>query len=253
MQDQHVPAISRFYWPAFAAATLFGANAGDLVVEHLKGWEVASLYLPSLAVAFAVILYVEARDPSSSPRWYWLAVILAPTAANELAELSFNYMGLRRIWVCVVLLAVLVITHLAFQSDTTRLIALRLQQRPRPTVPLTDATYWIAMVVACTVGNLASDYLTLGNKLDVRTVCLVLAPLVFVAGALRRWTEFNRTWTYWSVVVTVTALGASVGDLLAADPLLGMGLARSAALSGVIMALLLFFASTARDDAAQAR
>src|SRR5579883_1503767 len=253
MQDQHVPAITRLYWPAFAAATLFGSNAGDLLVGPLRQWGLAWLYLPLLTVVFIAILYVEARDQSPSLRWYWLAVILAPTAANQLADLSFAYLGVRRIWVCAGLLVLLVVAHLAFQSDTTRLIALRLQQRPRPTVPLTDATYWIAMVVASTAGNLASDFLTLGRSLDIRAVCVMLAVPLLAAAALRRWTDFNRTWTYWSVVVTVNALGTAVGDLLADDSQYGVGLARSVVLSGAILVVVLFLASPAREGVARTR
>ncbi len=253
MQDQHVPAIGRYYWPAFWAASLFGASAGNLLVAHLASWGAGNFYLPFLAVAFAAILYAEARDPSPSMRWYWLAVIIAPTAANHLADVSFAYLGVRRIWVCAGLLVVLVIAHLAFQSDTTRLIALRLQQRPRPTVPITDATYWIAMVVASTAGNLASDFLSIGQHLALSVACVIFVVPVIAAAAIRRWTGLNRTWTYWAVVVALNALSTALGDLLADDPVWGVGLVRSVLLSGAILTALLFIATQNEGAASRAQ
>lgn len=253
MQDQHVPAIGRYYWPAFWAASLFGASAGNLVVSYLTARGLSEIYLPFLAVAFGAILYAEARDPAPSMRWYWLAVIIAPTAANHLADVSFAYLGVRRIWVCAGLLIVLVIAHLAFQSDTTRLIALRLQQRPKPTVPITDATYWIATIVASTAGNLASDFLSIGQRLALSTTCLILILPVAAAAAVRRWTGFNRTWTYWTVVLTLNALSAGLGDLLAGDPVWGVGLVRSVLLSGAILAILLIVAAQHEGAASRAQ
>ncbi len=250
MQDQHVPAIGRYYWPAFAAATLFGATAGNSVTAQLSTWSASNLYLPVLAAAFAAILYLEARDQRPSVYWYWLAVIIVPSAANHLSDISFAYLGVRRIWVCAGLLVILVVTHLAFQSDTTRLIALRLQQRPMPTVPITDATYWIAMVVASTAGNLASDFLTIGRHFDIRLTCLVLILPVAAAAALRRWTALTRTGTYWAVVVTLSALGTAMGDLLSSDPPSGLGPNLSVILAGAILAVLLFLAAS-HDTRAQ--
>jgi uncharacterized membrane-anchored protein len=250
MQDQHVPAIGRFYWPAFAAAALFGATAGNSVTAHLSTWSASNLYLPVLAAAFAAILYLEARDQRSSVHWYWLAVIIVPSAANHLSDISFAYLGVRRIWVCAGLLVVLVVTHLAFQSDTTRLIALRLQQRPMPTVPITDATYWVAMVVASTAGNLASDFLTIGRHFDTRLTCLILILPVAAAAALRRWTALTRTGTYWAVVVTLNALGTAMGDMLSADQSLGLGPNLSVVLAGAILAIFVFL-TTSRETRAQ--
>lgn len=244
MQDQHVPAIGRYYWPAFAVATLFGSNAGDLIVWYLKLHGGIDYYLPLLAAIFVATLYAEARDPMPKLRWYWLAVVLAPTAANQLADLSYIYLGLRRIWVAAGFLAILVVSHLAFQSDTTRLIALRLQQRPTPTVPLTDGTYWIAMIVASTAGNLASDFLVQGRHMDIGLVCLLLLLPLGAAIALRRWTGLSRTWTYWSVVVALNALGTAVGDLLEGDGPLGIGLGWSVLASGIALVVLLALASS---------
>ena len=239
MQDQHVPAIGRYYWAAFLTASLFGVSVGDLVIGAMTANQLGNWYLPLLAVAFTAILYAEARDTSSSVRWYWLAVIVAPSAANHLSDLSFLYLGVRRIWVCAGLLIVLVVTHLAFQSDAMRLIALRLQQRPRPSVPLTDATYWIALIVASTAGDLASDFLTMGVHMPGDKACLVLVLPIAVAAAIRRWTDLNRTWTYWTVVVTLNALGTGLGDTLASDPEVGIGLVWSVTVSGTVLAILL--------------
>ena len=249
MQDQHVPAISRYYWPAFAVATLFGSNAGDLLVKHLSTAGSAAIYLPLLAVAFGAILYAEARDPAPTVRWYWLAIIIAPAAANHLADLSYLYLGVRRIWVAAGLLIVLVVSNLAFQSDTTRLIALRLQERPRPTVPLTDASYWIAMVVASTAGTLASDFLSLGLGLNLPLTSLILLVPVIMVAAVRRWTSINRTWSYWSLIVVLNALGIALGDLLAADPRFGIGPGPSVLSSAAVLAVLLLF-SLHHDQAA---
>ena len=77
MQDQHVPAIGRYYWPAFAGATLFASTASDLLFMELAGHGLGDLYLPLFAGAFVALIVAETRDPGESTRWYWAAVIAA--------------------------------------------------------------------------------------------------------------------------------------------------------------------------------
>ena len=255
MQDQHVPAISRFYWPAFAATTLFGNNAGDWLIAFLTPGGHADYFLPILAAVFLAVLYLEARDPAPQLRWYWLAIVIAPTASNHLAELSFFYLdfGFRRAAVFALFLVILALTHLAFQSDAQRLIALRLQERPTPTVPLTDATYWIGLIVASTAGALASDFLSLGLGIDERVACIIL--LLPLAGAVvaRRSTGLNRTATYWAMVVALNALSTIAGGLLANDARLGIGLGWSVAALGALLAILLPLASSPSNALRHAR
>ena len=238
MQDQHVPAIGRWYWPLFAAAILFASTVGDLLIVELGQRGLSGLFLPALALALAVVLYAEVRDHGASLRWYWLAVIIVMTGSNHLADLTYLFLGLRRIWVCIGLIVLLIIAHLAFQSDAARIIALRLQQRPQPTVPLTDVTYWIAMVLTCTAGTLAADYVSIGLNVGLPVDCLLCLLALAGAAALRRWTTISRTLTYWLIVFVLIALGTAIADLLADDPGVGLGLRTSVAITGAIFAVL---------------
>lgn len=242
MRDQHVPAIGPYYWPTLAAASLFGRVTGNFLVPQMEAWNVGAFYLPLLVAGLGIILFIEARDERSTVRWYWLAVVIAPALANNLADVGFAYLGVRRVWICAVLLVLLVVSQLAFQSDATRVVALRLQLRLKPAVPLTDASYWIAMILSGSAGTLASDFLTLGLSIDLRTVFIILLLSLAAIAAVRHWTKVNRAWAYWTLVFATNALATAVGDVLEVDPQFGLGLLRSAILSGLVLSILLLIA-----------
>ena len=239
MQDRHVPALTTRYWFAFTAAAMFGANAGDVIDAWLASWSVAglNLHLPLLLLVYVGILIFERYDPSASHGWYWLAMVVVTPAAIEFGDLATIHLGLDRGGVFILLVVALAISHLMLRTQTAWLLALHMKSRHPRAVPLTDAPYWVALVMAGTAGVMANDYLALSRKLDSSIVVLTLAVCTAAAIALYLQRRLNRILTYWLLVVALCALGNAMGSLLMEQP--GLGQIGSVILSGVLLAALL--------------
>ena len=249
MQTQHVPVISLHYWLVFAVATLFGANAGDLIVGQLARWDLDAFHLPLLAIVVLAVLVAEVLDKSPGTRWYWLAIIVIPMLSNDLGATSASYFGIDRIWIFAGIAVVLVVTFLVVRSDAMHLVAMSLMLRPKPAVPLTDACYWIAMVLAAALGYVASDHLIYSLGLAPRWSALILATLVALASYLFVKRVSNRALLYWFMIVAINSTANSLGIFLA-GPRVGIGLFASVAAAGLVLAALLLFRP--REDSATA-
>ena len=248
MQDRHVPALTARYWFAFAAATLFGANAGGIIESWLATWTVAglNLHLPLLLLVFVGVLVVERLDPSETHAWYWLAVVVTTPAALELGDLATASLNIDRGGVFIILLAALAMSHLMLRTQTAWLLALHMKSRRPRAVPLTDAAYWIALIMAGTAGVMANDYLGLTWKLDAFLATAALGGGVAVAVVLYLQRRLSRILTYWLLVVTLSAFGNSLGRFLMEQP--GLGRIGSVILSGVLLGALLALLPAGRAD-----
>jgi uncharacterized membrane-anchored protein len=245
MQQRHVPQLGLRYWIALCLASVFGANMGDFFAHNLGLGHVAGL--PFLAVALAVVFVVERLDRTVHEAYYWLAIVVVRTAATNLADFFSVDLRLARSGVMAVLAALLTLSvaaawqflwrHAADKADTQRNL-LR-----------ADSGYWLAMLIAGTLGTVGGDFfshnLHLGNALGSLVLSALLAPF-FVLGARQ------LVWSlplYWSTIVMVRAAGTTVGDLLAARNALGLALS-TAATGLLLIGFLILWRGSKRETAA---
>jgi uncharacterized membrane-anchored protein len=245
MQRSHVPVLGLRYWSALCLASVFGANMGDFFAHDIGLGHVAGL--PFLACAFAVVFAVERFDATVHETYYWLAIVIVRTAATNLAD--FFSVDLR-------LPKPAVMAGLALCLAVSVAAAWRLWWRHAPdkndapnNLLRADAGYWLAMLIAGTLGTVMGDFfshdLHLGNAVASLILSALLAPF-FIVGARRRVASLLL---YWSTIVMVRAAGTTVGDLVAARHALGLPL--STAVTGVLfVGLLVVWKGAKRDDAA---
>ncbi|UYN94361.1 MAG: hypothetical protein KIT25_20350 [Enhydrobacter sp.] len=247
MQRNHVPQIDRRYWLLLWIATVFGSNAGDLLNSHLIARSAAGVDILVIAALFGVVLLAERHDRSSSHLLYWLAICLIPMMSNELATLSAKVLDLGRVWVVIALILCFVATFLMFRSDAMHLVDLNLLSRPNAAVPLTDASYWIGMLIASALGTTVSDMLTYEWAVGARRAALafVVASLVLLI-VVPSTTPRHRLLFYWVNVTVINAAATACGHVLARDPRLGLGLTTSVALTAALLAVLLALTQVGR-------
>ena len=217
MQSRNTPPIDAGSWAAISIASIFGANCGDFVskILHMGHWR----GLLPVALGLIAVLSLERRSKSATVAWYWLAIILVRTAATNLADLSTHDFKLG-FGVVIAGLAALLVGVLSFGRTAAQASGL----------PDTNTRYWIAMLIAGTLGTAAGDGLV-----DVLHIGLPLASalmVVVLAGvlALRSRPMFAVPALYWVTIVVVRTAGTNLGDLSAHS----IGLAPSTALSAVV-------------------
>ncbi len=225
MKSEHVPSAGDRYWFALSLASVFGANTGDFIARYLHLGHAGGL--PALALLLGLIVLAERRDMLAHQGYYWSAIIVVRTAATNLADLGAADFKLSRpglmVGLAILLALVLAITPPAKSERAASAWPFGL--------PVTDARYWAAMLIAGTLGTVVGDYGSFNSGMGTLYASLleggVLAALFFTG----RTGPLANLWFYWVTVVAVRTAGTSFGDFLAHDV---FGLSLSTLATGLV-------------------
>jgi uncharacterized membrane-anchored protein len=230
MQDRHVPFLGPQYWTVLVLASIAGANMGDFVAEYLALGHVKGL--PVLGLVLAAVLIAERRDNGFHTGWYWLAIVVIRTAATNLADFLTVDLRFGQLWtiagLSVLLFAVFPMARSEVRLFMSAVLIARAGEKGRPT---TDFSYWLTMIVASTLGTVLGDWCTFGLGLGALKSSVVLSLVLSMVFALHLRRPFPRLLLYWITIVAVRAACTAIGDVLARDPHLHLGLALSTALT----------------------
>ena len=234
MAPENLPTINARYWTAILAASMCGANTGDfasriLGLGHTRG-------LLPLALIFLAIVWAERRSKVATEAYYWLAIIVLRTGATNLADLGTHDLKLGY-FLCMGLLVALMVAMLLI--DRARGV--------KPTgvvgpdgrwcsLPATDASYWVTMLAAGTLGTAAGDWVAEETGLGLGFGSAVLvAVLIVVWFVSNQYGKMTKPW-YWLTIVAARTAGTTLGDLLASRRGLGLGLVVSTICTSLLLA-----------------
>jgi uncharacterized membrane-anchored protein len=230
------------FWAALCLASIFGANMGDFFAHNIGLGHVAGL--PFLAVGFALVMTVERFDRTAHETYYWLGIILVRTAATNLGDFFAGDLKIARSLLMAILAVILaLVIALAWKMRWKSLAG-----DPKAAVLSADASYWLGMLLAGTLGTIMGDYfshnLQLGDAVGAVVLSAILAAM-FAAGSK------GLIWSlpfYWATIVMVRAAGTDVGDFFARRHMLGLAL--STFVTGLAFVALLAFWKDRRTEPA---
>ena len=229
MKSIHVPRVNARYWTAITLASVFGTNLGDLYA-HESGLSIGT-GLAVLVVVSVFAMLAERRDFAKHEAWYWLVIIIVRTGATNIADfLAFRVrvppiaLGLG----LVILLAVLGLATHRVESKEDAAAALH-------SPPKTTVIYWSAMLTAGVLGTVLGD--DASHLLGEGRASIGLGALLMVSLLLRRGSV--RVMTYWAVLAIARTAGTAIGDFLAENKQLGIGLPLSTLITGLTLIAIL--------------
>lgn len=226
MQRIHMPSVDARYWLAITLASLFGTNMGDLWA-HNSGLNKIVGLAPLILLA-AIVFLAERRDRTPREVYYWLAIIVIRTGATNIADYCKKILP----WplFAAILAALMIGFAWASVHDEAR-------ADPGTSMPATGKSYWAAMLSAGVLGTFYGDVC---SKLSSKGIAsLGLGLLLLATLALWRGAGARRVALYWLVVAVARSAGTAMGDFLADDPRLDIGLALSTIITGVAFAAVL--------------
>jgi uncharacterized membrane-anchored protein len=220
MRAQHLPPINLRYWAGITLASVFGTNLGDFYA-HESGLGIVPA-LGILAAVCAAVFVLESVDRAPRELYYWLVIILIRTGATNIAD----YLAYR-----------VPIPELALNSGLIVLLAaLALAQRSRkPAAPESDSRlpatgplYWLAMLTAGVLGTVLGDVCehTFGDGPAALGLSAALIGVLV-------WRRFAIGAFYWLIVAVARTAGTDIGDWLAENHVLNIGLSYATLLTGV--------------------
>jgi uncharacterized membrane-anchored protein len=231
MAPKNLPMINARYWIAILAASMCGANTGDfasriLGLGHTRG-------LIPLALIFLAIVWAERRSNVATEAYYWLAIIVLRTGATNLADLGTHDLELGYflcMGVLVGLMVVMLLIDRARGVEPTGVVG----SDGRCSLPATDASYWVTMLAAGTLGTVAGDWVAEKAGLGIGSVVLV-AVLIVIWFVSDQHGKMTKAW-YWLTIVAARTAGTTLGDFLASRRGLNLGLVVSTICTSLLLA-----------------
>lgn len=223
--------VNPVYWATVLAACSIGETCADLV-SHELGF--GYVYASTIFIAtFAVLAAIERKVRIRSESRYWVAIALMSTTGTALADLFTRTLKLGYAGTSLVLSALFCGVLIGWSRIKGRRLVRRADvlDPPLPHVavhlehtdlPDTDAGYWVAIMIASTLGTSLGDFVS--NVLNVGfgggTVLLgSLLGAVLLAEHLATSSNVAR---YWAALVMTSTIGATSGDYLTKDDGLGL-------------------------------
>ena len=234
MKPRSLPTIDARYWTAILAASMCGANTGDFVSRILGLGHTRGL-LP-LGLIFLAIVWAETRSKLPTEAYYWLAIIVLRTGATNLADLGTHDLKLGYFLFMGVLTALIVAMLLLDRVRGVQPIGVAGPDGRWHTLPATDASYWITMLAAGTLGTAAGDWVVEETPLGLAYgSALLVAALFGIWFISDQYGKMTKPW-YWLTIVAARTAGTTLGDLLASRRGLGLGLWVSTICTSLLLA-----------------
>lgn len=201
-----VPEIIGLYWVIKIAATTLGETGADLFSMTLKiGYDVTIIIFLSL---FIISLWVKLKQFSYSPVLYWLTFTTSAIAGTAMSDyidrtLGFGYL-LGSFMLLSLLLVILTLWFLKERSLSVNQI----------TSPKVEIYYWLAFLVANTLGTALGDYIADDLKLGFLASAGIIGSLLVACAVLHYFTRVSGVILFWLAFVLTRPFGATFGDFL---------------------------------------
>jgi uncharacterized membrane-anchored protein len=234
VKPRNLPTIDTRYWTAILAASMCGANTGDFVSRILGLGHTRGL-LP-LGLTFLAIVWAETRSKIPTEAYYWLAIIVLRTGATNLADLGTHDLKLGYFLFMGALAALMAAMLLLDRVRGVQPIGVAGSDGRWRTLPATDASYWITMLAAGTLGTAAGDWVAEETPLGLAYGSAMLVAALFGIWFISdQYGKMTKPW-YWLTIVAARTAGTTLGDLLASRRGLGLGLWISTICTGLLLA-----------------
>lgn len=229
MQAIHTPEITARYWLALLMASVFGTNLGDLYA-HESGLGLLSGLLV-LAALVGGLFAAERNNSARTHAFYWLVIALIRTGATNIADflsftshfpavpLSLWMLGWSGVFSLVIAVAGGATVWLDRSTASQQLA--------------TGAAYWVAMLGAGIFGTILGDVTS--QALGGTRAAALLFVLFGMALGLRRRVPLSIA-LFWLTIAIARTAGTAIGDCLAEDSRLNLGLPLATLISGLIFA-----------------
>ena len=230
-----VPHILFLYWVIKIASTTLGETGADMFSMTFNlGYGSTIVIFMSFFLVFLVIkLFLKGYHPLA----YWLTFTASAIAGTAISDFIDRTMGLGYAWGSLLLITLLLITLAVwYQKDESihvEYIA----------APSSEIFYWIAFLIANTLGTAAGDFLADNLGLGFINSAIVLSGLLIAIALLHFFTKISGTFLFWVAFVLTRPFGATFGDLLTKPAAKG-GLNLGTVGSSLFLCVILIFAIT---------
>ena len=228
-----VPHIILLYWIIKIVSTTLGETGADMfsMTFNLGYWETIVIFMSLFLILLAIKLSLKGYHPLV----YWLtftASAIAGTAISDFIDrtLGFGY-ALGAAVLITLLLIILAFWYKKEKSINVEYIA----------TPTAEIFYWMAFLVANTLGTAAGDFFADNLGLGFMNSAIVISGILVIVALLHFFTKVSGTLLFWVAFVLTRPFGATFGDFLT-KPIQKGGINLGTVASSVVIFIILVIA-----------
>lgn len=197
---KNIPKVNPLYWVLMIIATTTGEIVGNLISRDLGlGYQTGSIILATTYL-FLVSVYVSKSD--TNELFYWALIVLGNIGGTNIADLICIDMNMGTIYGSLIVVAVLLI------------LILLIKKQKEEFSRITNFLYWLAIITSSTFGTTSGDFLTNDTPLGAAGGTIFLTVLLLVIIFLLRKSIISKSTFYWSAIVIIHPIGATLGNYI---------------------------------------
>lgn len=201
-----VPHIILIYWIIKIASTTLGETGADMFSMTLNlGYAETVIIFMSL---FIFLLAIKLKLKKYNPIAYWTVFTATAIVGTGVSDFIDRTLGLGyasgSLILVILLLIIFVIWYKKDKSISVEFI----------TTNSTEICYWIAFLIANTLGTAAGDFLADSLGFGFLLSASIITGMLIVTILLHYFTKTSKIVLFWIAFVLTRPFGATFGDLL---------------------------------------
>lgn len=201
-----VPHIILLYWVIKIASTTLGETGADMfsMTYNLGYGETILIFMGLFAVFLGVKLAIKRYEPIT----YWLTFTATAIAGTAISDFIDRTLGLGYTAGSALLVSLLLLVLLAWYVKEKSINVEYVTNTP------VEVFYWLAFLIANTLGTAAGDFLADTLGLGFGTSAMLITGMLVAIALLHFYTKVSGTLLFWLAFVLTRPFGATFGDLL---------------------------------------
>lgn len=234
-----VPHIIFLYWVIKIVSTTLGETGADMfsMTFNLGYWETIGIFMVLFLLLLGIKLFLKGYHP-----WvYWLtftASAIVGTAMSDFIDrtLHFGY-AMGSATLTALLLIILAVWYKKEKSIKVEYI----------TTSSAEIFYWIAFLIANTLGTAAGDFFADNLGLGFMNSAILISVILGIVALLHFFTKVSGVLLFWVAFVLTRPFGATFGDFLT-KPIQKGGINLGTIASSILICVILVFAITRENQ-----
>ena len=201
-----VPHIIFLYWIIKIASTTLGETGADMfsMTLNLGYGETIIIFTILFLILLVIKLYLKKYNPAA----YWLVFTATAIVGTGISDFIDRTLGLGYAVGSVILIFLLLLI-LALWFKKERSISVEYI-----TTTSAEIYYWIAFLIANTLGTAAGDFVADSLGFGFLVSAILITGLLIITILLHFYTNTSKILLFWIAFVLTRPFGATFGDLL---------------------------------------
>ncbi len=230
-----VPHIILLYWIIKIASTTLGETGADMfsMTFNLGYGTTISIFMALFTILLGIKLAMKRYDPTM----YWLVFTATAIVGTGISDFIDRTLGLGYTAGSALLISLLLLSLAGWYWKEKSINVEHI------TTTTAESFYWVAFLIANTLGTAAGDFMADSLGLGFMTSALIIAGILAITALLHFYTNVSSILLFWVAFVLTRPFGATFGDLLTKTPEhggLGLGTIGASAFFAIMLSVALY-------------